>query len=126
MTRSADALHSLKARLRSVRWIGGGSGAGKSLVANRIAAAHGLRVYGTDEALRDHARRCGPSDAPLLHAFRSMDMDERWVNRTPEVMFETFPWFHGEGRLADSNCGVSAGSLRGSRFIVVPVRDQRS
>jgi len=27
----------------------------------------------------------------------AMDMDERWVNRTPQTMFETFPWFQGEG-----------------------------
>ena len=24
-------------------------------------------------------------------------MDERWVNRSPEVMLETFHWFRGEG-----------------------------
>jgi hypothetical protein len=27
----------------------------------------------------------------------AMDLDERWVNRTPQVMFETFHWFRGEG-----------------------------
>ena len=26
-----------------------------------------------------------------------MDMDERWVNRAPETMLETFHWFRGEG-----------------------------
>ena len=26
-----------------------------------------------------------------------MDMDERWVNRSPEVMLETFHGFQGEG-----------------------------
>ena len=26
-----------------------------------------------------------------------MDMDERWVNRSPEAMLETFHWFRGEG-----------------------------
>jgi hypothetical protein len=26
-----------------------------------------------------------------------MTMDERWVNRTPQTMLDTFPWFHGEG-----------------------------
>jgi hypothetical protein len=26
-----------------------------------------------------------------------MDMDERWANRSPDVMFQTFPWFAGEG-----------------------------
>ena len=38
-----------------------------------------------------------PPDAPLLHAFIAMDMDGRWANRTPEVMFQTFHWFAGEG-----------------------------
>jgi hypothetical protein len=27
----------------------------------------------------------------------TMDMDERWVNRSPKAMLETFPWFRGEG-----------------------------
>lgn len=26
-----------------------------------------------------------------------MDMDDRWVNRAPEIMLETFHWFRGEG-----------------------------
>ncbi len=26
-----------------------------------------------------------------------MDMDERWVNRPPQTMLETFHWFRGEG-----------------------------
>jgi hypothetical protein len=26
-----------------------------------------------------------------------MDMDERWANRTPAEMLDTFHWFHGEG-----------------------------
>jgi hypothetical protein len=26
-----------------------------------------------------------------------MDMDERWVSRSPEEMLETFHWFRGEG-----------------------------
>lgn len=27
----------------------------------------------------------------------AMDMDERWVNRSPKAMLETFHWFRGEG-----------------------------
>lgn len=26
-----------------------------------------------------------------------MDFDERWVNRSPQMMLETFHWFQGEG-----------------------------
>ncbi|WP_432118739.1 hypothetical protein [Streptomyces sp. bgisy032] len=82
--------------MRHVHWIGGGSGAGKSTIARRLAWRHGWRVYATDDVMADHARRTTARDAPLLHAFLAMDMDERWVNRSPEEMLETFPWFHGE------------------------------
>ena len=87
----------LRERLRHVYWIGGGSGAGKSTIAHRIATEHGLRVYATDEMMADHARRATNDNSPLLHAFMAMDMDERWVNRSPTTMLETFHWFQGEG-----------------------------
>lgn len=45
----------LREQLQPVYWIGGGSGAGKSLIARRIAAQHGLRVYATDDVMVDHA-----------------------------------------------------------------------
>ena len=53
----------LRARLRHVRWIGGGSGAGKSTIARRVAGRHGLRVYATDDAMPDHDRRLTPHSA---------------------------------------------------------------
>ncbi|MFE2180518.1 shikimate kinase [Streptomyces sp. NPDC059455] len=92
----ADATE-LAARLRHVFWIGGGSGAGKSTIARRLADRYGWRLYATDDVMRDHAGRATPEEAPLLHRFIAMDMDERWVNRSPEVMLETFHWFRGEG-----------------------------
>ena len=87
----------LREQLQHVYWIGGGSGAGKSTIARRIAAQHGFRVYATDEVMTDHARRSTPEDSPLLHKFMAMDMDERWVNRSAKTMLETFHWFQGEG-----------------------------
>jgi hypothetical protein len=83
--------------VRHVYWIGGGSGAGKSTVARRLAGRHGWRLYSTDDAMADHARRTTAEESPLLHAFLAMDMDERWVRRSPEEMLETFHWFRGEG-----------------------------
>ena len=84
-------------RLAHVRWIGGGSGAGKSTIAHRLADEYGLLLYSTDVALADHTRRSHPSTDPLLHEFLAMDMDERWVHRSPEVMLRTFHGFSGEG-----------------------------
>lgn len=72
----------LRARLRNIYWIGGGSGAGKSTIARRIAARHGLRVYVTDDVMSDHAGRSEPDDSPFLSEFTAMDMDERWVRWT--------------------------------------------
>ncbi|WP_415404464.1 hypothetical protein [Tateyamaria sp. SN3-11] len=85
------------AALSHVRWIGGGSGAAKSTVARRLAAAHDAVLYDSDAAMRAHANQCRPEDCPRLAAFKAMDMDERWVNRTPEIMLDSFHWFAGEG-----------------------------
>ncbi|MFF9317426.1 hypothetical protein ACF1BP_28365 [Streptomyces sp. NPDC014735] len=93
---AADAA-GLRARLRHVYWIGGGSGAGKSTISRRVADRCGWRLYATDDVMWDHARRTTPQEAPFLHEFMAMDMDERWVNRSPETMLETFHWFRGEG-----------------------------
>ena len=84
------------AGLRHVRWIGGGSGAGKSTVARQLAADHGLRLYHT-EPFSKLVDRADSGATPLLRGFMAMDMDERWVNRPPEVMLETFHSFQGEG-----------------------------
>jgi hypothetical protein len=83
--------------LNHVRWIGGAPGAGKSTVATRLAIDHGLRLYSSDDAIADHVRRSNPQEHPLLHRFLQMDMDERWVRRSPAEMLRTFPWFQGEG-----------------------------
>ena len=82
--------------MRHVYWIGGGSGAGKSTIARLLADRHGWRFYATDDVMADHARRTTAEEAPFLHAFMAMDLDVRWVGRSPETMLETFHWFRGE------------------------------
>lgn len=84
-------------QLQHVYWIGGGSGAGKSTIARRLAAQYGLTIYATDDMMADHARRSSREASPLLHEFMAMDMDQRWIQRSPATMLETFHWFRGEG-----------------------------
>jgi 2-phosphoglycerate kinase len=92
-----DSSLTLQEKLQHIYWIGGGSSAGKSTITRRIAAQHGLRVYATDDVMADHVRRSSREDCPLLHRFMAMNMDERWLNRSPKTMLETFHWFRGEG-----------------------------
>jgi hypothetical protein len=82
-------------QLGHVYWIGGASGAGKSTIARRLAERHGFRLYATDES--DHAGRTTAEESPALAEFIAMDMDERWVRRSPQTMLETFHWYRGEG-----------------------------
>ena len=83
--------------LKHVRWLGGGSGAGKTVIARRLVATHDAVLYDTDETMASHAKRCTPICCPHLAEFATMTMDERWVLRTPQVMLQTFHWFNGEG-----------------------------
>jgi hypothetical protein len=61
-----------------VYWIGGTSGAGKSTTAARLANEHGLHLYATDEAMSENASRTTAAEAPFLHQFMAMSMDEPW------------------------------------------------
>ncbi len=92
-----DDSEAVREHLQHVYWIGGGSGAGKSTVARRIAAQHSLQLYVTDKAMSEHARRSTPEECPYLRQFMHLDLDERWVNRSPRTMLDTFHWFRGEG-----------------------------
>jgi hypothetical protein len=65
-------------------------------VARQLAADHGLRLYHA-EPFSKYVARADPGATPLLQGFMAMDMDERWVNRPPGVMLETFHGFQGEG-----------------------------
>lgn len=83
--------------LSHVRWIGGGSGGAKSTVARALAVKHDAYLFDTDAAMQRHASLCDTSACPRLFEFLKMNMDERWLFRTPEEMLESFHWFQGEG-----------------------------
>jgi hypothetical protein len=62
----------------------------------RLAEKFQLQVF-TVEPFSNYLDRLSPEEAPLLHTFASMDMDEGWLLRSPTVMHETFHGFQAEG-----------------------------
>ena len=74
-----------RARLRDVYWIGGGSGAGKSTIARRLAARHDLRLYATDEVMADHGHRSsGKTSDPDTALANLLERDGMFTDRLRE------------------------------------------
>ena len=65
MTRPSHGFDLSPQRLRHIRWIGGGSGAGKSTVAHLLAEKYGLRLYHCDETQSAHTARSNAADHPI-------------------------------------------------------------
>lgn len=87
-----DGALSVQAVLSHVLWIGGAQWAGKTSVAQLLAARHGLIHYAYDyhdaRGHADRSRTC-PDRYPHRHAWLAAldrDPDEVWVRPTPEEM----------------------------------------
>jgi hypothetical protein len=61
-----------------VLWLGGSTCAGKTTVAKRLAAAHGLRVYHCDEVFEEHRRRARPDRHPGFCRIMDLSARELW------------------------------------------------
>ncbi|MFJ8039571.1 hypothetical protein ACIRBX_03525 [Kitasatospora sp. NPDC096147] len=84
------------AALRRVRWIVGGTGAGKSTVARELAARYGVAVFDGDRAEGSWARRADPVRQPRLTAQQGLAPGEFWAGRTAAEVLAAMPSLHGE------------------------------
>jgi hypothetical protein len=84
------------ARLRHVRWLVGGTGAGKSTAAAVLARRFDLDVYDGDRAEHDWLRRCTAERHPRFAALRGQRSGDMWRDRSPGQIFEAMAGLHGE------------------------------
>jgi hypothetical protein len=70
--------------LSHVLWIGGGQGSGKSSIARALSRRFDLQLYVIDFRVWAHEPRMPETE------FKSLSMDERWVEATPGQMLDWF------------------------------------
>jgi hypothetical protein len=82
----------VKADLAHVVWIGGATDAGKTSIAQALAAKHGWQEYHYDQydrpKLPGHWARIDPKRHPHLHGEWARNRDDWWVNTTPQEMLD--------------------------------------
>ncbi len=76
----------LAERYAHVRWIGGSPCAGKTSIADALAAAHHGVAYHFDRMEPLHIARSDAATNPELMAFLALDMEQRWLLRPPQEM----------------------------------------
>lgn len=86
---------SLTQRLKHVRWVAGGTGAGKSTVARILERRHGAVVYDGDRAEHGWLARCTEAEHPYLFANTRLGKEER-AALSPEEKLAGMASRHGE------------------------------
>lgn len=82
-----NSSNELKAKLTHVLWIGGGTDAGKTTVAEALVERYGLQYYNFDRNERSHIeRRIAAGDYAGRKIIYDMTPDEMWVDQRPEDM----------------------------------------
>lgn len=76
-----------------VLWLGGSTCAGKTSVAKRLAAAHGLRVYHCDEAFAEHRRRARPDRHPGFCRIMDLSGPELWSRPVDEQVRDLLDFY---------------------------------
>jgi hypothetical protein len=82
--------------LTHVRWIAGGTAAGKTTLARTLADRHDIAVYDGDRAEHGWLARCTPQRHPRLSAMRAVPPGGMWRGRTAQQVFRTMASLHGE------------------------------
>ena len=101
--------------LEHVRWIGGGSGGGKTTLSRMLAERFVCRLYSSDKAIREHGARLDPAQAPLLDAFLRSGADECRTTREGIRVTPGLDRHLGIRSLDAANCGGSASRRHGDR-----------
>ncbi|WP_420644884.1 hypothetical protein [Candidatus Leptofilum sp.] len=67
-------------------WIGGSPCAGKSTIAQRLAAQYSLHLYQCDTEFEHHLRQSTAEASPTIHHLHQLSCDELWLRPVTEQL----------------------------------------
>jgi 2-phosphoglycerate kinase len=76
--------------------MGGSPCAGKSSIADLLAARHGLRVYHCDDYFQAHGARVVPAQQPTFHKISGMTWEQIWMRPIAELVADEVQVYHEE------------------------------
>ena len=89
-------MNAIMVQLSHVYWLGGSPCAGKSSIADRLVAAHGLAVYRCDDAYFRHAETITPADQPVFSRIVGATCDELWMRPVERQVAEALELYREE------------------------------
>jgi hypothetical protein len=107
--------------LDHVLWLGGSACAGKTTVARRLAALHGLAVYSCDEHFEDHRQRASPERHPCFHRLMDQSPAELWARPGPELARDLLLFYGDEFAMAAEDLRQIAGPVIAEGAGLLPV-----
>jgi 2-phosphoglycerate kinase len=73
--------------------IGGSPCSGKSSVAERLVAAHGLRYYKADDHDGEHLQRCQPFQQLVMFKYTKMGWNEIWSQPVAQLLADELAYY---------------------------------
>lgn len=82
--------------LSHIFWIGGSPCSGKSTITAKLAAQHGLTIYGCDEMVDRHTTEAGIDRASVIHRLARASCDELWMRPVDQQVREEIVYYEEE------------------------------
>lgn len=96
--------------LDHVLWLGGSSCAGKTVIARRLALAHGLDTYHCDEHWQAHAERVDPARHPFFAAIKARAPESLFMRPVAEQVAELAGFYEEELAMVCDDLAARRGS----------------
>jgi 2-phosphoglycerate kinase len=108
--------------LDHVIWLGGSACSGKTTVARRLAAVHGLALYSCDEHFEAHRLRASPELHPHFHRLMDQSPEELWARPGRELARDLLRFYQDEFTMVVEDLRAIPGPVIAEGVGLLPAR----